>query len=329
MNLKIKKVLVIHGADENNLAKDEEDTIKQALEIKQGLNQVGIQAEVFNLLHPLKSNLEPIKIRQPYAIFNLVEAINGKGKYSYLAPLIFNKTQIPYTGNPSKTIKLTTNKILTKEILRQHQLPTPDWLTLETYQKNFKAADPYIIKSVTEDASIGIDMNSIVHNQNQMEEVIDSKTAVFGGHWFAEKYIEGREFNISILEKNHTPTVLPFAEIIFDDLYNDHYKIVDYASKWDKKSPFYQASNRYFPPSEPFFKQMTDISLNCWKIFNLSGYARIDFRLDKQNNPFILEINANPCLASDSGFVATAQQAGIDYAELMQIILSSAKTFGE
>ena len=323
----IKNIFIIHSADEANLSKDEEDTINQALEAQDCLKNLKINAPIYNLDFPLKNNLKKLLNFKPDVIFNLVEAIKNKGKYSYLAPVIFDKINIPYTGNSKQAIKTTLNKILTKEILQKNNLPTPNWLF---YENEAPINEAYIIKSVTEDASIGIDMNSVVYSNQEIKQLIETKTKEFGGLWFAEKYIEGREFNISILEKDNQALVLPCAEIVFEDIYDNYHRIVDYASKWDEDSPFYNASKRVFPKEEHnslLFDKLTQICLKTWDIFKLSGYARIDFRVDKDNNPFILEINANPCIAKDSGFVAAAQKAGIDYPNLIKTIISSAKNW--
>ncbi|MGD9638585.1 MAG: ATP-grasp domain-containing protein [Alphaproteobacteria bacterium] len=317
-----KNIIIVHGADEERLTKDEEDTINQALEIKETVNKIGLNADIYNLKIPFKKNMNHLKNGSHHLIFNLVEAIKGKGKYSHLAPALFDKMQIPYTGNNSNAIRITSNKILTKEILNQNNIPTPHWL----YGDDVEEFDsPYIVKSVTEDASIGIDMNSVVYSKSEMQNLIIDKTNTFGGRWFAEQYIDGREFNISILEQDGNPFVMPCAEIVFDSVYNNHHKIVDYASKWEENSVFYKASRRVFPEEERvLFDKLREICIKCWKIFGLSGYARIDFRVDKNENPLVLEINTNPCLAQDAGFAQACLQKGIEYHNLIRYILKSA-----
>ena len=139
--------------------------------------------------------------------------------------------------------------------------------------------------------------------------------------WFAEQYIDGREFNIAILAGK----VLPMAEIVFENYPEGKPRIVDYASKWLTDSFEYNNTQRrfIFPKKDAaLLKKLEKISLQCWDIFNLNGYARIDFRVSKTGKPYVLEANVNPCLDRDAGFAAAAARAGISYEILLQQIVN-------
>ncbi|TFG95506.1 MAG: hypothetical protein E4H13_13325, partial [Calditrichales bacterium] len=145
------------------------------------------------------------------------------------------------------------------------------------------------------------------------------------GEWFVESYIPGREFNISILADNGKPEVLPVAEIEFVDFPPDKPMIVDYRAKWETDSFEYQHTVRSFDfpdTDESLFAELRVITAKCWEIFDLRGYARVDFRVDENGKPWVLEINANPCISPDSGFVAAAERAGINFNTVIKRIIN-------
>ena len=151
--------------------------------------------------------------------------------------------------------------------------------------------------------------------------------STLNGKFFAEAFIEGREFNVAVLEHNGAPKVLPIPEIRFDALPRGRPSIVDWEAKWDTDAPaYYQTSRRFgLELREPSLaRRLTTLALDCWRLFDLNGYVRVDFRVNHRGQPFILEINANPCLAPDAGFVASAEQAGMGYDDLIKAILANA-----
>jgi D-alanine-D-alanine ligase len=187
----------------------------------------------------------------------------------------------------------------------------------------------YIIKSVWEHASKGINQNSIFHSTciEEFLSQIKRQTSQTGWDCFAESYIEGREFNLSILESGDGPEVLPAAEIQFLDYPEGKFKIVDYPAKWEKESFEYKHTCRCFDfidTDKNLLQQLSTISLKCWNLFKLRGYARIDFRIDIHGNPWVLEVNTNPCLAPDSGFVAATRQAGFSFDQVLERIINAA-----
>jgi D-alanine-D-alanine ligase len=137
--------------------------------------------------------------------------------------------------------------------------------------------------------------------------------------------VDGREFNLSVLAGKNGPEVLPPAEIIFEGYTPDMPKIVDYRAKWDETAYAYHHTPRTFDfTSEdyPLLETLKKLALQCWKCFNLSGYARVDFRVDTGGAPWVLEVNANPCLSPDAGFAAALERAGISFEAAVERILS-------
>ena len=172
----------------------------------------------------------------------------------------------------------------------------------------------------------GIDAGSIVDGARCAAE-ITSRTARFGGEWFAEGFVDGREFNIAVLETASGPRVLPIAEMCFVDFPADMPRIVDYAAKWDESSFAYRNTRRSFDlaaADSALLGHLQAVALRCWEVFGLAGYARVDVRVDTLGLPWVLELNANPCLAPDAGFAAAATRAGMSYATLVGAVLESA-----
>ncbi|MCB1150495.1 D-alanine--D-alanine ligase, partial [bacterium] len=149
-----------------------------------------------------------------------------------------------------------------------------------------------------------------------------------GAPWFAEAFVEGREFNIALLEGPAGRAVLPPAEILFPDYPEGKPRIVGYAAKWDPGSFEYTHTVRSFPTEDrdgPLLAEVGRLARACWDLYGLRGWARVDFRVDARGRPFILEVNANPCLAPDAGFAAALDRAGTSFADAVAHILAAAR----
>lgn len=312
----MQKVVVLHSAVPEGGPKDELDVIVQAQEVSQALYSLGY------LPVPLPFSLNLMKTKEslidiaPLLVVNLVETVEGKGCFIHLAPSLLDAQGIPFTGCGTEAVFLSSNKIIAKKILAAHGVPTPPAVFIGDEQGKVDEINVrYIIKSVWEHASIGIDESSIVTASGLKGIVneISMRQTYLGGEAFAEAYIEGREFNIAILEGDAGPEVLPPAEILFDSYPPGKPRIVDYAAKWEERSFEFRHTPRSFEfPVEDatLLRRLGEMALDCWRIFRLRGYARIDFRVDVTGIPWVLEINANPCLSSDGGFMAAAAEAG-------------------
>ena len=282
--------------------------------------------------HPFPGNpkdmLETLKGMEPLLIFNLVETVAGKGQLSYLAPSIFEALDMKYTGNTAEAILLTTNKVVTKKLLASCGILTPQWITASN-ESGFSKPDRYIFKPIYEDGSIDLDQNSVVmiESINQAREILSAMEVKYGEEFFAEKYIEGREINVSILGNDGNPMILPPTEIKFIGYKEKHIdEIFDYRSKWDENS--FEAKHAisscvFDERDKTLLENLKDISEKCWQEFRLKGYARVDFRIDKEGKPWALEINANPCITpGDSSFLRSATQGGLEYIDVVRSIIN-------
>ncbi len=143
-------------------------------------------------------------------------------------------------------------------------------------------------------------------------------------HWFIEDFIDGREYNISVLASRDGPEVLPPAEIVFRDYDDSRPRIVDFKAKWEVGSFEFVNTVREFPGSglsPEFTGKLIETARSCWQLFGLKGYARVDVRADGNGNIFVIEINANPCISPDGGFVAATKKAGYPFTEVLRRII--------
>ena len=178
-----------------------------------------------------------------------------------------------------------------------------------------------------EHGSLGIDDDSLVPagDDRGLARALAVKQTQVGGPCFAEAYVEGREFNLALLAGPGGVRLLPPAEIVFEGFSAGQLRVVGYRAKWEAASYEYHHTPRCFefPASDrALLASLWDLAHACWKLFGLRGWARVDFRVDHQGNPWILEVNANPCLAVDAGFAAAASRAGLDQAAVVAEILA-------
>lgn len=316
-------IVILHEAFAPDARPDELDALVQVREVAAALERLGVAAGMQAIGLDLESGLEALRAREPSCVFNLVESLGGRGELIGVVPRLLASAAIPFTGSDGDALHQTSHKLLAKRLMAAHGIATPAWFTGDG--KAGDCRERWIVKSLWEHASFGLDDSSVVTGRRATRAVMARRTRELGGRWFAERYIEGREFNLSILERNGEPEVLPIAEMTFVGYPPGRPKIVGYAAKWDESAIEYRATQRVYPRLAPRLRDaLQDTALGCWRLFGLAGYARVDIRLDDAGTPWVLEVNANPCLSADAGFVAAAAHAGIPYDRIIGRILEAA-----
>ena len=317
-----KKVIILHNSINIKSTPDEADVLKQVELVYNALKELDYNPETFSLNENLNDNIQQIIYKKPLFVFNLVESIFGKGELLYFAPALLNAFHIPFTGISVESLFLTTNKILAKKILKTQNIPTPEHFTIKRTDL-LEINKKYILKPICEDGSVGLNEVSVF--SPTQKDIVDKIKHFPSSHYFIEEYIDGREFNISILGGKSNYQIFEPAEIIFKDFQDDKAKILDYKAKWDETSLEYKNTIRTFNTLDlgsDLYKSIIDISRQCWKIFDLTGYARIDFRIDKSGQPYVIEINGNPCISYDSGFMAAAYKSGLSDKDVIKKIIN-------
>lgn len=316
----MKKCCIIYNEPLPGAMEDELDVLDQVAYIEKHLTLMDIEVRRLGITGNFMSEIGLLSEEKPDFVFNLVESINNKGELNYFVPALLNMYSIPYTGNSHEAIFITTSKIIASRMIREAGLNNPATYKLSELHL-LKPGQRYIIKPVWEDGSLGITSDSVFYCVPGFEEKLRGKDDT---HWFIEDFIEGREFNISVLAGLNGPEVLPPAEIVFRDYEDSRPKIVDFKAKWDTASFEYINTVREFPGTglDPHFaRALTETAEACWRLFGLKGYARVDARADGKGNIFIIEINANPCISPDGGFVAATVQAGYAFTSVLERII--------
>jgi len=319
------RVLVLHGAVGKDSTPDNQDTLVQVRAVTRSLTRLGYRVKAQSLDLDLSPVLKRLNRPRPHLVFNLVESLGGRDALLGLGPLLLESQGLAYTGAPASALVATSDKREAKRLMAAADIPSPpSWQPGEP----LPAAGPaWILKSAWEHASLGMTDDAVVTDVARMPELLAERSRRHGGHWFAEHFIPGREFNLSMLETQQGPVVLPPAEIRFKGFPPGKPHIVGYAAKWDQDSPEYKGTVRSFrftAQDAPLLKDLRHLSERCWEVFGLRGYARVDFRVDTQGRPWVLEINANPCLSPDAGFAQAATRAKIQYDALIGMIVRAA-----
>jgi D-alanine-D-alanine ligase len=310
---------VLHAATESR--PDEVDTIIAARLVAESIARLGYATEIIGL-KPDLAGLEALASRRPLLVFNLVEAVGGDCRLAPMVPVRLDALALPYTGTRTGAWFDTLSKIGTKLRLAHAGLPTPEW------SQDGTGLDPdmrVIVKPVFEHGSLGLDPASVMRGSEAPRAIVE-RTLRWRTEHFAEAYIDGREFAVAMMEGPERVEVLPIRETLFHGLTQGDPLIADYDAKWTPGSQPYVGTPRRFglETDDPeLAAELTRLSLACWSEFALDGYARVDFRVDRAQRPYILEVNVNPCLSDDAGFAASALEAGIDYDAMIARIIEA------
>ncbi len=327
MNQSPMNVLLVHEAIGSDARADELDTLVQVEQVSDALRQLGCHVSTLQAGLDLGATLASVKAHRPGCVFNLVESLGGDGRMVHFIPSLLRVAGVAFTGSDGDAIYLSSQKQLAKNWMRLNGIPTPPGITANGAANVAAVTDSdnrWIVKSLWEHASFGLDDGCVVNGMKAAQARIGECEARYGGEWFAEQFVDGREFNISVLEQDGQPLILPIAEIGFSDFPPDKPKIVGYAAKWDEDAPEYLATPRTFPSLPASLEEALKLAVyKCWQSFKLRGYVRVDFRVDNEGNPWVLEVNANPCLSRDAGFAAAARRTGIDYESLIQRVVEA------
>ncbi len=308
------RVIVAHGIVPEDAPPDERDVLTEVETVVTALQRAGHEVDTLAVEPCLEAAARRLGAAAPDVVFNLVETLGGKGELIAVFPSLLEHLRLPYSGCPADALLLTSNKLTAKAMMRAAGVPTAEWLTAEVAAAVDCIDGPFIVKSAWEHASIGLGAGSVVSTAEELRAAISSLQTMVGGAVFCEQFVDGRELNISILETDEGPQCLPPAEIVFDGWPAGRPKIVDYQAKWDEGSPEYRSTVRSFDFTDEdrlVLSRTTEIALRCWDLFGLRGAARVDVRLDGAGMPWVLEVNANPCLSPDGGLMAAAERAGL------------------
>jgi D-alanine-D-alanine ligase len=327
-HFKMKKILVLHSDVPADAPPEDQDTLIAADAVAQALDRKG--HAVAKAAFRQDTLAAVLALEAPGLVFNLVEGVDGKGLLASAAPRLLAELDMPFTGASAQALDISCDKPATKARLRAAGIATPgwslppDWQDLDVFSEGGR---PFIVKAALEDGSIGLDDDCVVSGAEKIRARAEDCFNRFGGAWFAEEYVEGREFNLSLLGNQQNLRILPMAEMTFADWPRGKPRIVGYGAKWDEASTGYRHTVRRFGVETEDPALAVRLRTACeqvWKLFDLTGFVRVDFRV-REGEPLVLEINPNPGIAPDAGFAAAAAEAGMDYDTLIEAIVEAAE----
>ena len=290
------------------------------------LRLVGHEVRVQGVLDSLTGLRLAITEWKPDVVFNLLEEFNGIVTYDQHVVAFLELMQQPYTGCNPRGLLLSRDKPLSKQLLAWHRIPTPHFALLPKGRK-FRAPRqmryPLFVKSATEDASLGIAQASVVETPQQLQDRVAFIHEQVGTDALVEEFIAGREVYVGVLG-NERLTRLPVWELQFGSMAASQSAIATRKVKWDRsyqqRHGITRSAAQDLPPA--VLAKLDRMSRRIFRALGLSGYARMDFRVREDGEVFVLEANANPCLAEAEDFSQSALSAGIGYQDLLNRIIA-------
>lgn len=303
----------------------------QAVEWKTEYDVVSTLRKLGHEVLPLgvKSDLgvirEAVEQWRPHIAFNLLEEFDGVAVYDQNVVSYLELMRVPYTGCNPRGLMLARDKVLAKQVMSYHRIPHPEFLMVPLKRiprRPKKLGFPLIVKSVSEEASLGISQASIVDDDEKLRERVRFVHESVGTAALVERFIEGRELYVGVMGNAHLQ-VLPIWELVMNNMPEEANRIATERVKWSRK---YQ--NKYGITSrearnlpEGTAQHIQHLAKRVYRALGLSGYARIDMRMDAKGTVYVLEANPNPQIASDEDFAESAQKIEYSYKDLLQELL--------
>jgi D-alanine-D-alanine ligase len=297
---------------------------KMEFDVVSHLERMGHQVRKVGVKDDLGVVRQAILDFTPQIVFNLTESFREIGVFDQHVVSYLELMKTPYTGCNPRGLMLSRDKALAKTLLAYHRIPAPEFAVVRMGQVpriQKKLPFPLIVKSLTQEASIGISQASIVEDETALRERVRFIHQSIGTDAIAERYIEGRELYVGVLG-NFRLGVLPVWEMNFAQMPDRARRIASERVKWNEA---YREKHGITtgPADLPahLIQQVQHLCKRVFRTLDLSGYARIDLRLDAEGRIHVLEANPNPQLAHGEDFAEAAEHAGITYESLLQRIL--------
>ena len=305
----------------------ESDPIAEYEDIAKILRKAGFDAYILNLLDDLDIFLKDYRKNKPDVVFNLVEIFYDVAELEMSFAGLLELLKVPYTGAPPLALGTCQNKYLTKKILRSVGIRTAPSKLITEHHKVYRHGlkYPVIVKPALEDASVGIENDSIVYDHKKLKKRIELILDEYEQPALLEEYIDGRELNVAVFGDKKIK-VLPISEIDFSKMPDHLHNIVSYQAKWE---PLHEAYHKTIPrcPArlpKKIREQAEEIAMKCFRTIGCRDYARVDMRLSKDKELYVLEVNPNPDLTEDAGFMRSAKHSGYSYRRALKTIIEFA-----
>jgi D-alanine-D-alanine ligase len=299
---------------------------KTEYDVTRTLRELGHDVLVLGVKDDLRAIRQAADDFKPHIAFNLMEAFHEVGTFDMNVVSYLELLRMPYTGCNPRGMLLSRDKALSKKLLAYHRIPIPDFAVIRRGRKfrlPRRLTLPAIVKSLTEHASTGIAQASVVDDEAKLRERVQFVHESIGTDAIVEQFIDGREFYVGVIgnERLHP---FPVWEMHFERMADGLHRI---ASDRAKSSVAYQERHGIRTAladtlGEPVAERMQHVAKRVFRALEMSGYARMDYRLDASGELYVLEANANPHLAHGEDLAESAARDGMSYADLLQRILN-------
>jgi D-alanine-D-alanine ligase len=263
---------------------------------------------------------------EPHVVFNLLEDFHDVAVFDQNVVSYLELLRIPYTGCNPRGLLLARDKGLSKKLLAYHRIPVPEFAVFQigrAVRRPKRLGFPLIVKSLTAEASAGISQASVVTDDDKLRERVRFVHQTIGTDAIAERYIDGRELYVGVIG-NQRLQMFPVWELHLTKMPEEAWRIATNRVKWNrdyqKRRGVKTAEAKGLP--EGMAEYIHRLCKRVYRTLNLSGYARIDMRLDENGRIYVLEANPNPQLAYGEDLAESAEKAGISYPDLLQRIIN-------
>lgn len=298
---------------------------KMEYDVVAGLENLGHEVRTLGVKHDLEIIRSTIDEFRPHITFNLLEEFHGTAVYDYSVVSYLELLRKPYTGCNPRGLLLAHDKALSKSVLAYHRIPVPRFAVFpigRRVRRPNRLEFPLLVKSLTEDASLGIAHASLVYTDEKLAERVAFVHEQIGTDAIAEQYIEGRELYVGMIG-NQRLQALPIWEMIFANLPEGSPKIATAKIKWDEK--YQKRIGLETRPAEDLPPALTTkivrVCKRAYRTLCLTGYARLDLRLADDGRVYVIEANPNPNLSYGEDFAESAEHGGLDYGALLNRIV--------
>lgn len=286
--------------------------------IAKAIESLGFKIKKIGNVTSLLENLERINVD---IVFNISEGLSGRNRESQV-PILLEMAGIPFVGSDALTLGITLDKIMAKKIFIAGGIPTPKFVEVKdcnTLIDTDHLRFPLIVKPRFEGSSKGLTEASRVENEEELKKQIEYIINIYKQPALIEEFIRGEEFTVAIIG-NEPPEVLPIVQIKIDGRFKLNDKFYTFARITSDRL-------EYICPArinQDLKKKISDLALKTYKAVECLDFGRVDFRVDKEGNPFVLEINPLPSLSTEDVFMVIAQAMHVSYEEMIGKILHSA-----
>ncbi len=292
------------------------------------LRRLGHTVTVLPLGHDLFAFQRKLGRLRPDVVFNQYDDVVHGALYEVHLAALVRMMGFPLTGSPALALGVTRYKYMQASLLTGVGVPIPPNTTLlETVSavNRRKWTFPVIVQPSRENAGIGLSRDSVIYSKKALKLKVRELLRDYNQPALAQRFLPGREFNVGLVGGSR-PRLLPLAEVSYDGLPDDIPQIMSYAAKWIESSIEYQKTSVVCPADvEPeMANHISQVALQAFRAVGAWGYARVDMRLDELGQPYVLEVNCNCCIDDEMGLARSASQAGIEYPQLLQLIVKAA-----